>query len=62
MGVVTVRNIAIGQGIPKICIPIVAPAREGILKEAKSLLSLPCDLVTGMRIFSRKEQAGFWLI
>ena len=45
MGVVTVRNIAIGQGIPKICIPIVAPAREGILKEAKSLLSLPCDLV-----------------
>ena len=45
MGVVTVRNIAIGQGIPKICIPIVAPAKEGILEEAKKLLSLPCDLV-----------------
>lgn len=45
MGMVTVRNLTIGQGIPKICIPLVASTREGILEEAQTLLSLPYDLV-----------------
>ena len=35
MGTVTVRNLTIGQGIPKICIPIVAATREEILEEAR---------------------------
>ena len=45
MGTVTVRNLTIGQGIPKICIPIVAATREEILEEAREILSLPFDLV-----------------
>src|SRR5699024_9803033 len=45
MGTVTVRNLTIGHGIPKICIPIVAATREEILEEAREILSLPFDLV-----------------
>lgn len=45
MGTVTVRNLTIGQGIPKICIPLVSPTRDGILEEARGILSLPYDLV-----------------
>ena len=40
MGTVTVRNLTIGQGIPKICIPIVAATREEILEEAREILGL----------------------
>lgn len=44
MNIVRVRNIAIGEGIPKICAPIVAPDREGILAEARRIAALPADL------------------
>lgn len=42
---VIVRNVKIGEGKPKICIPIVGNTREAILAEAHSLLSLPVDVV-----------------
>jgi 3-dehydroquinate dehydratase-1 len=45
MNPVIVRNIAIGEGKPKICVPIVAQTREDILKEASEIRSLPIDVV-----------------
>lgn len=42
---VKVRNISIGEGIPKICVPIVGITREEIITEAKSFSSIPVDVV-----------------
>lgn len=42
---VKVRNISIGDGIPKICVPIVGITREEIITEAKSFSSIPVDVV-----------------
>ena len=42
---IVVRNVAIGQGRPKICVPIVAAAAEDILQAAENMQSLPVDIV-----------------
>ncbi len=42
---VRVRNVVLGQGRPKICIPIVALDREGLIREAEEIRTLPADLV-----------------
>ncbi len=41
MNPVEVRNIKIGEGIPKICVPIVGKKREEIIAQAKAVASLP---------------------
>ncbi len=40
---VVVRNIKIGEGIPKICVPIVGKTKADILKEAERVLSSSAD-------------------
>ena len=45
MNPVNVRNIRIGEGIPKICVPIVGKTAEEILTEAKRLSDVPKDLI-----------------
>lgn len=45
MNTVRVRNIEIGAGIPKICVPIVGVTKEDILAEAKTFDSIPVDVV-----------------
>ena len=45
MKAVKVRNTVIGEGIPKICVPIVGVTKADILEEAKALKSLPVDVV-----------------
>lgn len=45
MNPVTVRNIKIGEGMPKICVPIVGMTEEEILSEARNAVTLPVDLV-----------------
>lgn len=42
---VVVRNIEIGSGMPKICVPIVEKTREDILSTAKAICSTEADLV-----------------
>lgn len=42
---VSVRNITIGEGIPKICSPIVANNRENIISEAKQIKDSSADIV-----------------
>lgn len=45
MNPVKVRNVCIGEGMPKICVPIVGKTREEILETAKEILNSPADLV-----------------
>ncbi len=42
---ITVRKQKIGEGIPKICVPIVGKTSEEISAQARAILSLPVDLV-----------------
>jgi len=42
---VVVRNVAIGQGKPKICVPIVATTAEGILQAARNMTEIPADII-----------------
>lgn len=45
MNPVKVRNIEIGTGVPKICVPIVGVTKEEIITEAKSFKDIPVDVV-----------------
>ncbi len=45
MASVRVRNLTIGEGVPKICVPIVAKTTEEIINEAASFIDLELDLV-----------------
>ena len=45
MNTVKVRNIEIGAGIPKICVPIVGATREEILAAAENIKSTKADVV-----------------
>lgn len=42
---VTVRNLTIGKGMPKICVPLVETTEEKLLEEAKTVKTLPIDMV-----------------
>lgn len=44
MNTVTVRNVKIGDGIPKICVPIVGVTKEDIINEAKTFGEIPVDV------------------
>lgn len=45
MNTVKVRNIEIGAGVPKICVPIVGTNKKDIVEEAKTFDSIPVDVV-----------------
>lgn len=45
MNPVIVRNVKIGEGIPKIIVPIVGVTRDDIVNEAKTFDSIPVDVV-----------------
>lgn len=41
---ITIRGLNIGEGIPKICVPVLGETKEEILREARALTALPADL------------------
>lgn len=45
MNPVIIRETAIGEGMPKICVPIVEKTRAEIIKAAEEIKTLPADLV-----------------
>ncbi|MGI6020845.1 MAG: type I 3-dehydroquinate dehydratase [Lachnospiraceae bacterium] len=45
MNTVKVRNIEIGAGVPKICVPIVASDKKTIIEAAKKMNDIPVDVV-----------------
>ena len=44
MNTLRVRNVELGAGMPKICVPIVGESKEEILSQAQALLSTPVDM------------------
>ena len=44
MDPVIVRNVKIGEGIPKICVPIVGTTREGILESGENIRAAGADI------------------
>ena len=45
VSMVQVRNVTIGAGMPKICVPIVGTTKEEILTMARDICQVPADLV-----------------
>lgn len=45
MDPVVVRNVKIGEGMPKICVPIVGVTREQILESGKNISTIGADVV-----------------
>lgn len=45
MNPLVVRNVSIGEGMPKICVPIVGKTEDEILQAAKEIVNVPADLV-----------------
>ena len=43
--VVQVRNLTLGEGLPKICIPLTDSDLHNLLRSAQTLQTGPCDLV-----------------
>ena len=43
--VIQVRNLKVGEGLPKICIPLTDPNTESLKKSLDMLMDSPCDLV-----------------
>ena len=45
MNPVKVRNITIGEGTPKICVPIVGVTKEEILEAGKNICTIGADVI-----------------
>ena len=45
MNPVKVRNVEIGTGIPKICVPIVGVTKEEIIEAAEKIKTTAADVV-----------------
>ena len=58
MNTVTVRNVEIGAGMPKICVPIVGETREDILAEARAIRELPADRETRLKMEDYLKERG----
>lgn len=43
--IVQVRNLTLGEGLPKICIPLTDTDLHSLLRSAQTLQNSPCDLV-----------------
>ncbi|WP_240516516.1 type I 3-dehydroquinate dehydratase [Brachyspira sp. G79] len=43
--IVKVKNIKLGQGTPKICIPVVEKNEKDIIKYIKEINKLPVDII-----------------
>lgn len=60
--IVTVRSLVLGDGIPKLCIPITAKNRTELEAQARHLLTVPCDLAEWRADFFEETQQDGWLL
>ena len=42
---IRINDLVLGDGKPKICVPIVSGTNEAVLEEAEEILNAPCDIV-----------------
>lgn len=58
---VKIRALTLGDGIPKICIPITASTKTEMKAQAQRILSGPCDLVEWRVDFFQETEEEEWL-
>ncbi len=58
---VTVRNMTLGDGIPKICIPVTAENREMMKKQVKQIQAGPCDMIEWRVDYYQETEEPDWL-
>jgi len=56
--VIQIRNLKLGEGLPKICIPLTASNLESLKKSMDALQTVPCDLVEWRADFYENFQVG----
>lgn len=44
MKTLTIGDLTLGEGLPKICVPLTGETREELLEEARQVRTLPCQL------------------
>lgn len=59
---VAVRNIVLGDGRPKICVPITAGDMEEMKEQLQKVLNAPCDMVEWRADFFKEISAEAWLL
>lgn len=62
MNAITIRDIALGDGIPKICIPITARTNAELLEQAEKISKAPCQLVEWRLDFYQETEQEDWLV
>lgn len=58
--VVTVRGLSLGDGIPKICVPVTAADAEELKRQAEAAAEAPCDMVEWRADFF-EERGEAWV-
>ncbi|MDO4323296.1 MAG: type I 3-dehydroquinate dehydratase [Lachnospiraceae bacterium] len=58
----TVRNMMLGDGIPKICVPITAGTMEEMKAQVQKILDAPCDMVEWRADFFQETAGETWLL
>ena len=58
---VTVRGLTLGDGTPKICVPLTAGDREELERQTDRVLESPCDLVEWRADFWRQTGDARWV-
>ena len=56
-----VRNMTLGDGVPKICIPVTAENREEMEKQVEQVLSGPCDMIEWRVDYYQETENADWL-
>lgn len=61
MKTIEIGNINLGEGLPKICIPIISASAEELLEEARAAALQPCDMVEWRADFILDAMGGIVL-
>ena len=58
--VVTVRNLTIGEGVPKICVPIIESTEAEIIAKAEEIMNYPADLIEWRADYFEDAYNPYW--
>lgn len=58
---VTARSMTLGDGMPKICIPVTAENREMMKKQVEQILAGPCDMIEWRVDYYQETEKPDWL-
>ena len=59
---VTVRNTVLGDGTPKICVPITAGNRKELEEQVQKIHAVPCDMAEWRADFFEESDDEEWLV